>query len=59
MIFHLTGPMDYIIAISGMLIIITSFAWNIYDIFLRKSIHHHLSDSEDSGSDQFSDSAIR
>lgn len=59
MIFHLTGPMDYIIAISGMLIIITSFAWNIYDIFLRKSMHHHTPDSADPGHDQFSDSAIR
>lgn len=33
---NLTSPLDYIIAISGMLIIIGSFAWNIYDIFLRR-----------------------
>ena len=36
---NLSSTLDYIIAISGFLIIIISFAWNIYDVFLRKSIH--------------------
>lgn len=37
---NLTSALDYFIAISGFLIIIGSFAWNIYDIYLRKALHH-------------------
>ena len=45
---NLTSPLDYVIAVSGILTIFVSFAWNIYEVFLHKS-----NDSSDE------DSAIR
>lgn len=48
---NLSSSLDYFIAITGILIIVVSFAWNIYEVFIRKA--HHDSPSEDS------DSAIR
>ena len=45
---NLTSPLDYVIAVSDILIIFVSFAWNIYEVFLHKS-----TDSSDE------DSAIR
>lgn len=42
---NLTSTLDYFIAITGILIIVVSFAWNIYEVF----IHHSQSEtSEDS-----------
>jgi len=49
---NLTSVLDYIIAITGLIIIIGSFAWNIYEVFLKGS--HTSSDKS-----QFSDSDIR
>ncbi len=34
---NLTSPLDYFIAVSGILIIAISFGWNIYEVFIRKS----------------------
>lgn len=48
---ELNGALDYFIAISGILIILISFVWNIYEVFIHKPNH---SDSEDSA-----DSSIR
>lgn len=45
---NLTSPLDYFIAISGILIIIGSFAWNIYDIFIHKSVECSSAFSKDS-----------
>ncbi len=57
---NLSSVLDYMIAISGILIIFVSFAWNIYDVFIRKTVHH---DSLSSGTEQKAshsqDSAIR
>lgn len=44
----LNSGLDYFIAISGFLIILVSFGWNMYDVFLRKSSHHAHSDDSDS-----------
>lgn len=43
---NLTSPLDYAIAISGILIIAVSFGWNIYEVFFRK--HSHRPQSDDS-----------
>lgn len=57
---NLTGVLDYVIAILGFFIIVVSFAWNIYDVFLRKSIHHFIAVKEEkSDTPQSTDSAIR
>lgn len=52
---NLTSALDYVIAITGILIIVISFGWNIYDVFLRKAIHI----SKENTSSQSADSAIR
>lgn len=36
---NLTGAFDYIVAIAGILIIVGSFAWNIYEIFIHRHDH--------------------
>lgn len=57
---NFTGVLDYVIAILGFFIIVVSFAWNIYDVFLRKSIHHFTTaKEEESDTPQSTDSAIR
>ena len=56
---NLSSTLDYVISISGFLIIIISFAWNIYDVFLRKSIHHLAEIRHEEHIAQSSDSAIR
>ena len=45
---ELNGALDYFIAISGILIILISFVWNIYEVFIHKSSHSHSEDSADS-----------
>ena len=53
----LTSGLDYFIAAAGILIIVLIFAWNIYEVFIRKSNHDS---SAISGKDDHSeDSAIR
>lgn len=42
---NLTSVLDYVIAITGILIIVVSFAWNIYEVFLHRS---HSEEAEDS-----------
>lgn len=42
---NLTSPLDYVIAVSGILIIFVSFAWNIYEVFLHKSTNSSDEDS--------------
>lgn len=44
-IMELTSALDYFIAITGILIIVVSFAWNIYEVFFHRS---HSETSEDS-----------
>lgn len=34
---NLTSVLDYVIAITGFVIIIGSFAWSIYDVFFTSS----------------------
>lgn len=51
---NLTSALDYFIAISGILIIIISFVWNIYEVFVHKSERHTSAQK-----DQSEDSAIR
>ena len=33
---ELTSAFDYFIAITGILIIVVSFAWNIYEVFFHR-----------------------
>lgn len=54
---HLTSMLDYVIAIIGMLIIVVSFGWNIYEVFFREALHTHATGDETKTSS--SDSAIR
>lgn len=42
---NLTSALDYVIAVTGILIIVISFAWNIYEVFIHKS---HSEESDDS-----------
>lgn len=35
---NLTSTLDYIIAVIGILIIVVSFAWNIYDVFISTAV---------------------
>ena len=42
---NLTSPLDYVIAVSGILMIFISFAWNIYEVFLHKSTNSSDEDS--------------
>lgn len=42
---NLTSALDYVIAITGILIIIVSFAWNIYEVFIHRS---HSEEPDDS-----------
>lgn len=51
---NLTSALDYIVAIAGIAIIVVSFAWNIYEVFIHKS-GQHSSDPEHHSED----SAIR
>ena len=44
---NLTSPLDYFIAVSGILIIIGSFAWNIYDVFFHKSMQQPSSENSE------------
>ncbi len=37
---NLTSVLDYVIAITGILIIIISFVWNIYEVFVHKTGRH-------------------
>ncbi|MCI9416088.1 MAG: hypothetical protein HFI82_01575 [Eubacterium sp.] len=46
---ELNGALDYFIAISGILIIVISFVWNIYEVFIHKTTDaSHAVDSADS-----------
>ncbi len=51
---NLTSALDYFIAIAGIAIIVISFVWNIYEVFVHKSGHQ----TSDPGHDS-EDSAIR
>lgn len=42
---NLTSALDYVIAVTGILIIVISFAWNIYEVFIHKS---HTDEAEES-----------
>lgn len=42
---NLTSALDYVIAVTGILIIVISFAWNIYEVFIHKS---HTGEAEES-----------
>lgn len=42
---NLTSALDYVIAITGILIIFVSFAWNIYEVFIHNS---HSEESDES-----------
>lgn len=33
---ELSSALDYVIAITGILIIVVSFVWNIYEVFFHK-----------------------
>lgn len=54
---NLTSGLDYFIAGSGILIILVIFAWNIYEVFVRKS--GHGSSARPDTDDHSEDSAIR
>lgn len=49
---ELNSALDYLIAISGILIIVTSFVWNIYEVFFHKG-------AKPPRSNDSADSAIR
>lgn len=49
---ELSSALDYFIAILGILIIVVSFVWNIYEVFFHK-------ETEAPCSDDSTDSAIR
>lgn len=42
---NLTNTLDYFIAITGSLIMIVSFAWNIYEVFIHRSQSEESEDS--------------
>lgn len=48
-VMEFTSTLDYFIAAMGILIIVVSFAWNIYEVFLHKAQDSaSLEDSKDS-----------
>lgn len=47
---NLTSVLDYVIAITGFIIIIGSFGWNIYEVFLHAP-HSSEKTSQPSDSD--------
>ena len=54
---NLTSGLDCFIAVTGILIIVVIFAWNIYEVFVRKS--SHSSSTPPQTNDHSEDSAIR
>lgn len=54
---NLTSGLDYFIAIAGILMIVVIFAWNFYEVFVRKSDHN--SKDAQGKADHSEDSAIR